>query len=86
MSWIKTDAWFRDKNISDDMWESFSEEQRERNIHLTPFRFLSSEVFAYNAAVDGSGVTLRFKNGYDIVVDMKLEQADKIFQSAVATG
>lgn len=78
MSWIKTNAFFRGDSYSDEIFESLTEEQKADIAEPTPFRFLTEEVISYNEASNGFS-TIRLKNNYSIIVEMRIHELDKIF-------
>lgn len=77
-SWIKTTADFIPLEIPEEEWNCYSEEQKTANLEARLFRFDMKELFAYNES--GQGMTaLRFKSGYEIVVNIKIEKFDLLF-------
>jgi hypothetical protein len=79
MSWVITQAFFRGEDgYSDDMFNELSDEQKQDLVSPVPFRFLSEEVVRYNKSSNGY-TTIGFRNGYSIVIEMKIEYVDRIF-------
>ncbi len=46
--WIKCKAAYRPYGVSEDTWESYSQEQQNESYIWSDFRFKSEEVIAYN--------------------------------------
>lgn len=53
------------------------EDQQEDACTVRLFRFNTDELFAYNQSESGM-TTIRMKSGYDLTIDMTVEELDKI--------
>lgn len=80
--WIKTTAEFRG-SISDMLWESMDDDERDAALERREFRFNTNELIAYNESRNGE-TTIRLRNGYEITVGMAMVELDEIFFSEIA--
>lgn len=76
--WIKTIAKFRPPNIEDVEWETYDNEQKIQSCEPRKFRFDSAELETYNET--RGETTIRMKSGYDITIEMKVEELDKLLE------
>lgn len=77
MTWIKTTAKFIPHDISEEEWECYNEQAQKDAEEKRKFRFDTDEMQVYNESYDGN-VSIRMKNGYEITINMTVEELDKI--------
>lgn len=74
--WIRTTAKFR-SGIPDVEWDMMDEDQQEDSCTIRKFRFNTDRLEAYNESKYGI-TTIRMKSGYELTVDLTVEELDKI--------
>lgn len=75
--WIRCTALFKSREVEEILWETMSAEEQDENCEPREFRFDTDELFAFNEAKN-TGITLRFKSGYDITVTMTVQELDAV--------
>lgn len=75
---IKCHAEFRNPELSDAEWDMLSDKDKRENIQMRKMRFDPQQVQTYNTHWTPNKSTLWFKSNETWVVDMTVEQLDKI--------